>query len=231
MTLLRIALLALGLAAPAAAGAVDLEQTAAAVVERTNRFREEQGLHPVKVDAALEAAAAHFARYMAKTGKYGHGADGRRPPERAAAQGYDYCIVSENIAYQYRSAGFGAAGVLAGALVEGWKNSPGHRRNMLERAVTETGVGVAQAEGGRYYAVQVFGRPRAASIKFTLRNRSGEKVEYRIGAERYSLPARVTRTHMICKSAQLAIGGRFRAQATDGASYSVMSGGEVSEAR
>lgn len=36
---------------------------------------------------------------MAKTGKYGHAADGRKPAERAAAHGYEYCIVRENIAY------------------------------------------------------------------------------------------------------------------------------------
>jgi uncharacterized protein YkwD len=45
---------------------------------------------------------------MARTGIYGHVADGRQPVDRAAAEGYDACIVSENIARLYRSAGYDA---------------------------------------------------------------------------------------------------------------------------
>jgi len=98
-----------------------------AVVERTNAFRETQGLEPVSVEPALERAAREFARFMAKTGQYGHAADGRRPPQRATAQGYEYCIVSENIAYRYRSRGYDTP-ILAREMAEGWKQSPEHAR-------------------------------------------------------------------------------------------------------
>ena len=118
-------------------------------VEETNAFRKAQRLDPVTTSKPLEDAAREFARFMARTGKYGHNADGRRPVERATAQGYDYCIVSENIAYLYRSSGYDAA-TLAGEMVEGWKNSPEHRKNMAEPAVTQIGVGIAQGEAGRY---------------------------------------------------------------------------------
>jgi uncharacterized protein YkwD len=43
--------------------------------------------------------------------------------------------------------------------VEGWKRSPGHRRNLLAREATQTGVAVARSDQGYYYAVQLFGRP------------------------------------------------------------------------
>lgn len=146
-----------------------MAQAADAVVERTNAFRKTQGLEPASVEPALERAAREFARFMAKTGKYGHTADGRRPPQRATAQGYEYCIVSENIAYQYRSSGYDSA-TLAREMVEGWKESPEHRKNMLEPAVTQTGVGIAQGDDGRYFGVQMFGRPKSAARRAPTRH-------------------------------------------------------------
>src|SRR5262245_31086334 len=98
-----------------AAGA-DPAQAAKHIFERTNAFRAEQGLQPLRTSRELAAAANGFARYMAQTGSYGHRADGRQPVERAISQGYDYCIVSENIARLYRSAGYDSQG-LAGDMV------------------------------------------------------------------------------------------------------------------
>lgn len=226
MSLCRVALFAL-LFAPAVADAVDAAQAAQRVIEGTNAFRRSQGLDAVAVDRALEAAAQRFARYMAKSGKYGHGADGRRPSERAQAARYDYCIVSENLAWLYRSGGYASPAALAGELVEGWKRSPEHRKNMIDPAVTETGVGIAQAKSGRYLAVQMFGRPKRAALSFSLVNRSGERAEYRLEGKGYALAPRTTRTHTICRPATLEIGARFRTQAAHGARYSVGPGGEV----
>lgn len=193
------------------------------VVERTNAFRKAQGLEPVSANAKLAEAAQRFARFMAESGKYGHGADGRRPPERAAAQGYEYCIVSENIAWQYRSSGYAEAGALAAELVEGWRNSPEHRKNMLDGAVTETGVGVARADSGRYFAVQMFGRPESAAIRFSVRNRSGAPVDYRAAGRDFSLPPRALRTHQVCRPTEVRIPALgFKAQAEDGARYTVL---------
>lgn len=233
MSLLRVALFApvFALLVSPAIAAVDTAQAASSAMAGTNAFRKSQGLEPVQADRALETAAQRFARYMAKTGKYGHGADGRRPPERAKAAGYEYCIVSENIAYQYRSSGFPSAAALGEALVEGWKHSPEHRKNMLEPAVTQTGVGIAQGQDGRYFAVQMFGRPKRAAISFSLRNRSGDRVEYRVGDRSHALEPRMVRKHTICRAAELEIGARFRAQATDGARYSVGPRGDVQVVR
>jgi uncharacterized protein YkwD len=197
----RIAALAFASLCVAAA---DVEETAQAVVERTNAFRESQRLQPQTADPALAHAARDFARFMATTGKYGHTADGRKPAERAAAQGYEYCIVRENIAYLYRSTGYDTT-ALARALVEGWKKSPGHRKNMLDPAATQTGVGVAQGKDGRYYGVQVFGRPKSAAIRFSVENRSASKIDYHAGERRFSLPARSVRTHTVCRPLQLII--------------------------
>jgi uncharacterized protein YkwD len=219
------ALLAPG-ALPAAAA--DLAQAAQLIVKRTNGFREEQKLPSLAVDAALEKAAQEFAAYMARTREYGHTADGRTPAERASAQGYDYCIVSENIGYVYRSSGYDTV-ALARELVEGWKTSPEHRKSMLDPAVTQVGIGVSQGEGERYFGVQLFGRPKSAAIRFSVRNDAGTKVDYRAGKQAYTLRPRAVRTHTVCRALELRITlpgkpAPFSAQAKDGARYTVAQG-------
>lgn len=99
---------------------------------------------------------------MAKTDKYGHTADGRQSSERARSHGYDYAVLAENIAYQYSSAGFTPV-ELARRFTKGWGESPSHRKNILTAEITEIGVAVARsAASGRYYAVELLGRPKIA---------------------------------------------------------------------
>ena len=107
----------------------DLPQTEIAIVEMTNAFRKENKLGEVKPNTALAAAARAFADYLAKTGKFAHEADGREPAARAE-QGYRYCLVAENLALNLDSRGFETR-QLARDAVEGWKDSPGHRANLL----------------------------------------------------------------------------------------------------
>jgi uncharacterized protein YkwD len=98
------------------------------------------------------------------------------PSARARGHGYDFCLVSENIAHLYTSRGYESAD-LARRLVEGWKNSAGHRKNMVEPDVIDTGVAVAQStiKGVQhYYGVQMFARPRSASVEFEVSNPTGE---------------------------------------------------------
>ena len=44
---------------------------------------------------------------------------GKEPAERVAQHGYKYCLVAENIAYEFSSAGF-TTRQLAQELLEGW---------------------------------------------------------------------------------------------------------------
>ncbi len=177
----------------------DLAAVSQSIVERTNAFRKERGLGPAAVDDKLTAAAEAFAAYMAREDRYGHTADGDRPAGRAKAHGYTYCIVLENIAYAFDPAGF-TAEKLADQFVTGWKESPGHRKNMLDPDVTETGVAVGRSKKtGYYYAVQMFGRPKSAAIEFEVENRADEAFDYVLGGRNYSLPPKYTRTHTVCR--------------------------------
>lgn len=194
-----------GPAVPAPSRQPQLAEASRVIVGQTNGLRQEHRLGRVQPNAALAGAAQQFADYMARSDRYGHEADGRAPAQRAQAQGYDYCLVTENIAFQFSSAGFSTA-ELSQRFVEGWINSPGHRDNMLDAQATDTGVAVARSpRSGRYYAVQMFGRPRSLHIVFSLANRSGSALRYEFGGESITLPPRVTQTHEVCLAQTLKI--------------------------
>jgi hypothetical protein len=182
----------------------DLPQTEMAILEMTNAFRRESKLGEVKTNPALTAAARAFAEYLARTGKFAHEADGRQPAQRAEASGYRYCLVAENLAMNLDSRGF-EAGALAGAAVEGWKNSPGHRANMLQPTVTEIGVAIARApdRDPKFISVQLFGRPESLKVEFRIENQAGAEVRYALGEETHTLPARAIVTHTSCDPEQL----------------------------
>jgi uncharacterized protein YkwD len=189
---------------PALAAAADLEQAERQVVEQTNRFRREEGAAAVRPNRQLEQAARGFAQFMARSGQYGHQADGREPVQRTRAAGYDECLVAENIAFQYSSAGFDTQELAEGFFV-GWRNSPGHRRNMLDADATETGVAMARSPQGRYYAVQLFGRPAAQRVRFAIANRAAQAVRYELDGQPFDLPPRATRTHEQCGQSLLRV--------------------------
>jgi uncharacterized protein YkwD len=183
----------------------ELARVAELIVEQVNRLRSKQKQNPVRVDENLQKAAQDFAGYMARTDKYGHTADGKRPADRAKARRYEFCILTENIAYQFRTAGFSSR-QLAEAYTSGWEQSPGHRRNMLDPDVTEAGVAVAQsATTGVFYAVQMFGRPDSDTIEFKVVNRSRKAVTYLVGQQKFELPPAYIQTHRLCRAASISL--------------------------
>jgi uncharacterized protein YkwD len=183
----------------------DFQQAVKLIIDKTNEFRRQDGKEPVKPNDQLTKTAQYFADFMARTDEYGHEADGKKPADRAKEHGYEYCIVLENIAYLYHSTGFSAQ-ELGEKFFEGWKNSAGHRKNMLDPDVTETGVAVARsAESGYYYAVQMFGRPKSLSIQFQIANQSDSTVSYQIGEQKFDLEPRYIRMHERCRPEELVL--------------------------
>ncbi|HVW00842.1 MAG TPA: CAP domain-containing protein [Planctomycetaceae bacterium] len=181
----------------------DIEAVERLVFQKVNAFRNKQGRHALEFNRQLDQTARDFAQFMARNDKYGHEADGREPWDRAAAHGYAYCVVAENIAYDYSSIGF-ATVELADSLVEGWENSPPHRRNMLDPDVDDSGVGVAYSrKSAKYYAVQLFGRPKSKEIRFEVRNESPVPVSYRIDQKTFDVPPETAMTHQVCRPPKL----------------------------
>jgi hypothetical protein len=176
----------------------DLPQVETQIIQLTNAFRKEQGLAEVKLNAILRKAADEFARYLARTGTFSHTADGREPHDRVKAAGYAYCITSENLAFNYDTRGFETR-QLARDAVEGWKSSPGHRKNMVEPNVIEIGVAVAKApREEKYLSVQLFGRPEALKYQVKVANKSERTVSYILNGRAQTIEPRIIVTHTEC---------------------------------
>lgn len=127
--------------------AVDEGSALAAV----NAFRTRNGLEPLGLDRRLSQAAATQSAAMAARDQMGHNVDGRLPG-RVQAVGYDWEALAENLGRGYPS---------YAAAMQGWIDSPDHRRNLLNPRVTH--LGVAAARGGpedRPYWTQIFAAER-----------------------------------------------------------------------
>jgi uncharacterized protein YkwD len=183
----------------------NLSQAESIIISQTNHFRQAHGLDPVNKNNHLTAAAEYFAHYMARTNKFSHTADGQQPADRARNHGYNYCIIAENIAYQYSSAGF-TTKQLAERFVKGWEQSPEHRKNMLTPPVIDLGVAVARSnKNGAYFAVQMFGRPESKAIEFAVSNQTHSEIKYTLTGtgKTFSLAPRFTQTHRQCQPTQV----------------------------
>lgn len=90
---------------------------------------------PLVWHEAVGAVAAAHSEDMRRRGYFDHvGLDGRTPMQRVQAAGIAVRAVAENI----------ALGQPTGrAVFESWRDSPGHRRNMMNCEYTHHGVGLA----------------------------------------------------------------------------------------
>jgi uncharacterized protein YkwD len=174
------------------------------IIDRTNAFRVGQGLRPLTENPVLTAEARDFADYLARTGEFSHTADGRSPAQRAAAAGYDYCVLSENIGFEQSGRGFRKVD-LAADLTNSWIRSPKHRRNMTDAEVVEIGVGVERAPGDppKFIAVQVFGRPQSLRYGFRVFNHTGQIVRYAFNGRAQTIPPGTTISHTACMDGEL----------------------------
>jgi hypothetical protein len=203
---------AVALILAAFAAEVDLDRTATLVVDQTNAYRKQQELPAVKTNRQLQKAAQYFAQYLADQeleeeddDGLDHEADGKTPAKRAAEHGYEYCIVLENIA-MYPDRRSYTDQSLAKALAKGWQGSEHHRENLLDPDITEMAVAIARDdETGRFYAVQMFGRPKSAGIEFTIDNKTKVEVAYEIDEQEFKLKAGVARTHSYCRPPQVQV--------------------------
>ena len=130
---------------------VKLTEEEQAIVDATNKEREQQKLAPLKPNEKLFKAARAHSENMAKQDKMAHELDGKNPLQRVQATGYAYAYVAENVAWNQRT---------AEELLKEWMKSPHHRENILKDVFTEIGIGVARNGKGEPYYTQVFGTPR-----------------------------------------------------------------------
>jgi len=126
--------------------------TEARIFDLINAERRHQGLRPLVFNAQLNQMAKIQAQNMAYFQKMAHVIPNATLPtlgDRAHYVGYSYGRLAENVALGYPN---------AETVVEGWMNSHGHRQNILDAGVVETGIAVAKSATGGLYYCQVFGR-------------------------------------------------------------------------
>lgn len=189
----------------------DIPKAEIAIVELANAFRATQKLSAVKSDPVLTRAARDFARFLAASTIFSHEADGRRPADRIKAAGYQACSTAENLAWMSDSRGFETRD-LATRMVEGWKASPPHRKNLELAHVTETGVAIAKVRGQeKYMAVQLLGRPTSLQYSFQIENLAGRAVDYAAFGKSLKIEPNTMVQHTVCEPGevtfQLAPGG------------------------
>jgi uncharacterized protein YkwD len=114
---------------------LDMAQTneATAMLRLINQARQQQGLSPLELSSSLSTAAQGHAEDMSAYNYFSHsGRDGSSIGDRAQDAGYAFRTVGENIA---------AGNTTPNAVFDQWMNSEGHRRNMMNPAFTEMGLG------------------------------------------------------------------------------------------
>jgi uncharacterized protein YkwD len=137
---------------PAGASASRYGATEGRIFDLINAERQHQGLPALVYNAQLDRMAKIQAENMARFQKMAHTIPDSQLPtlgDRAHYAGYRYGRLAENVALGYPN---------AETVVQGWMNSSGHRRNILDGGVEETGIGIARSSAGGLYYCQVFGK-------------------------------------------------------------------------
>ncbi|MEU8774184.1 CAP domain-containing protein [Streptomyces sp. NPDC048606] len=136
-------------AAEAPAADAPASEAAARILELVNQERAAVGCPALTVNAKLTKAAQDHSADMAANGNMSHtGSDGSDPGQRITRAGYTWRTYGENVAYGYSS---------PEQVMQGWMNSPGHKRNILDCSYKEIGIGLAQPNN---YWTQNFGAAR-----------------------------------------------------------------------
>jgi uncharacterized protein YkwD len=124
-----------------------------AVFREVNAFRAANGLPALTAETSMIRAAARHSQDMATRNYLAHTSpDGTTADSRMRSAGATFNSWGENIGY--RSPPDSTA---ASRMVEAWKNSPGHRANMLNPRFKRTGIyAYRRASDGYMYFTQVF---------------------------------------------------------------------------
>jgi hypothetical protein len=172
-----LALLVLPWAAAPGGDKAEVNKARQQIIDLTNKHRAAERLAALKSNATLMAVAQQHAENMARQEKAAHALDGKSDKDRAREAGYAG-VVAENVGLIRLP----EAGDAAEEAIRGWLTSPGHRANILQKAYTEIGSGMARSKSGRWYLCQLFGLPADKGMKFyaRLENRAGETVRVEI---------------------------------------------------
>ena len=123
----------------------DQGAAAASVLNLVNQNRSSAGLHSLKLDSSLCAAAQIRANEIVSSFSHTR-PDGRKFSTVLTDNGIRFTAAGENIAWGQRS---------PEEVMSAWMNSDGHRANIMNQTYTKLGVGHVTVNGRQYW-VQLF---------------------------------------------------------------------------
>jgi uncharacterized protein YkwD len=112
----------------------------AAAQSMISGYRANNGLGAVVIDPQLTKLAEEQSRAMATRDKLDHNV-GKAFDQRIKGSGYDAKVAVENVSAGYHT--------LAEAF-SGWRDSPPHRANMLNKGVTRMGIAAVYSSKSKY---------------------------------------------------------------------------------
>ena len=121
------------------------------LLAETNKVRRQAGLKELKFDPQLALAARHHAQEMSQLNYFSHQSPtpaSKTPAMRLARAGSAVVSMGENLALVHQEN-------VAGSAINGWMNSPGHRKNLLNPNFSHVGFGTATNNHGMEIVVQV----------------------------------------------------------------------------
>jgi uncharacterized protein YkwD len=138
---LMLSLLLLGVPGARAQEAGELESWVKLLSAKINLFRVEEGLPALEFDLELCAFAQAWAEHLGQTGRPGH-----RPDLNVRMEDMGYSKMNENL---YSAGGFPTVE----RTLQAWRQSAGHRRNLLNPQITRMGLGLGRTAAGKTFVV------------------------------------------------------------------------------
>ena len=132
-------------------GKKDLEFLEQRLFELANRERQRRGLRKVSLSRDLSQLAREHSRDMATNGRISHSSsDGRSYMDRLVDARFYFIAIGENVAFSNQFE--------PERIHEGLMDSSGHRKNILDPAFDEVGIGAVLNPDKGYYVTQDFRR-------------------------------------------------------------------------
>ena len=141
----------------------DEENISKQIHEHINHIRLKRGLSELEYSKELDRIASFHSKQMSKNNFFSHTTpEGQKITDRYDRFGVSCFTSAENIYQTYWNENVEGVGFvdtrkkLADSVVEGWMNSPGHRKNILLKNIESEGIGIYKNSEDRVYITQNF---------------------------------------------------------------------------
>jgi uncharacterized protein YkwD len=128
-------------------GVTHLDKLGMEILQYVNEHRREKDLPPLQINNLESSLALKHSQDMAD-GKVKFGHDGFNSRAKTIQKALGSNEIGENVA---------SGSMTAREVVDGWLNSPGHKKN-IEGKFTLTGIGWARDKKGEIFFTQIFSR-------------------------------------------------------------------------